>query len=127
VIDIAGPHAAAQPVGGVIGDADRLGLVPVADHRQDGTGGLLLGDPHGVVHLCKQRRLDVVALLQSVRGIGTASGHPGPFGDAEIDVSTDPVALAGGDPGADEGRRVVRIADDGRRDHLRQCRNGQGK
>ena len=69
--------AAGQPVVAVVGDPDRVLLVVVRDHDDDGAEDLLLRDGHVVADVRQQRRLDEPALGQ-VLGDLAAGGELAP-------------------------------------------------
>src|SRR5262249_12304069 len=58
---------AAEPVGRVVGDPDRLLLVPEGDHRDDRPEDLLARDPDAVRDVAEDRGLEEVAALQVLR------------------------------------------------------------
>src|SRR3546814_20970321 len=55
-VDVARPDPGAQPVQGVVGDLERVGVVVEARHRAARAEDLLLEDPHLVVALEDRRR-----------------------------------------------------------------------
>ena len=71
-LGIARPHAAGQPVDGVVGDAHRVVFVLVGDDRQHRAEDLLLRDGHVGAHVGEHGRLDVVALGQPLGRLGAA-------------------------------------------------------
>src|SRR3954462_1903948 len=92
--DLLGPlgvgslHATRQAVDRVVGDADRILFVLVADDRQDRAEDLLLGDGHVVAHLAEDRRLHEVAVGVHVgRLLGATDDEVGALVDALLDVA----------------------------------------
>src|SRR5690606_3291718 len=68
---ISGGDVAGQPVAGVIGDADGVCLILVADDRQHGSEDLLTGDGHVVGDMAEHGGLDVIAAIQPLGTTGT--------------------------------------------------------
>ena len=90
------PHPAAQAVGRVVRDADRVGLVLVGDDREHWAEDLLLRDGRARFHLAEHRRLHVVALVEPRRRIRPAGEQLGAFLDALADVAAHALALRRG-------------------------------
>src|SRR5262245_8427197 len=67
------PHGAAEAVDGIVGNAHRLVLIAIADHRYHRAEDLLLGDAHLVIDFVEDRRRVVIA-LRHVAG-PFAAGH----------------------------------------------------
>ena len=92
--------------------------VVVRDHREHRAEDLLLRDAHAVVDVGEHRRLHVPALLEPGRTAVAADDDLGAFFLTDGDVLLDPLLLTLGDERADLGRRVLRVADAQRADHL---------
>jgi hypothetical protein len=118
VLLVGGPHAAGQAVLGVVGDAHGVVLVLVGDDDQHRAEDLLLGDPHRVVDVGEDGRRDVVALLQAGRHLRATGDQARALLDAGLDVVAHPLLLVAADHRADEGVRVLRVADLQRLDDL---------
>src|SRR5580692_10317548 len=78
---VTGPHGCGQPEP-VVGERDRLGLVPVPDDGRDGTADLLLRDRHAWRYIGEHGRLVEVAAHWRGRAPAAlhhprAVGHPG--------------------------------------------------
>ena len=69
--DVTRPDGGGEAVGRVVGDLQRVGFVLERDAGDDGAEDFLAGDARGVVGR-KNRRLDVIALLQVLRSTTTA-------------------------------------------------------
>src|SRR5918999_3300950 len=93
-LGVGGPDRAAEPEVRVVRDADRVGLVLVGDHRQEGAEDLLLRDRGVVVDVGEHRRLDEPTGV-AARGAAAADGDPAALGAALRDVALHPVALPG--------------------------------
>src|SRR5262245_49571141 len=103
---------AGEPVDAVIGDLDRVLLVLVRDHHEDGTEDLLLRDRHGVVDVDEQRRLDPEARVAPGRRVGAADEQLGALVDALLDVAEDAPSLLGRDHRAAQRAGLLRITRD---------------
>ena len=110
VCDVGGPHRTGQPVVGVVGDADRVVLVAVAQHRQHRAENLLPGDAHVVGGVGEQRRLARTSRART-GSRSPPSDDAGAFAAARLDVVLDAALLALGDKRSDVGRLVGRVAD----------------
>src|SRR5205807_3402759 len=82
----------------------------VRNDREHRTEDLFLRDPHAVVDVHEERRLDVPALLHRGRS-SAAAGDLRAFLLAGADVALDAITLARGDERPAERGRVHRIAD----------------
>src|SRR5204863_95680 len=82
---VARQHHAAEPVGGVVRDADRLVLVREGDHGHDGPEDLLLRDADPVGHRAEDGRLEEVAAPEVLRP-AAAVGEDGALALARLDV-----------------------------------------
>mmetsp|Transcript_22781 Transcript_22781/g.67000 ORF Transcript_22781/g.67000 Transcript_22781/m.67000 type:complete len:201 (-) Transcript_22781:1207-1809(-) len=91
LVGVAGPHARAEAVDGVVGDGDRLVLGFEGDHPRDRPEDLLLEDLHAVGPR-EDGRLDVVAARDAIV-LGAAGQHLGPLLLADGEVVEDPVLL----------------------------------
>src|SRR4029078_10736773 len=67
-----GPDRAGEAVGRVVGDANRLVLILVAEVRAEGPEDLLLRDVHRVFTLAEDGRLDEVAASDTLGLVGAA-------------------------------------------------------
>src|SRR6185437_15022669 len=76
------PDVGGEAVGRVIGNLYRLILGLVGQDAQYGAEDLLACNGHVVAHIGENRRLDEIALGQSVRPAGAAGDEMRPFGDA---------------------------------------------
>ena len=99
---------ARQPVAGVVGQADRLGLVPEPDHRNDRAEDLLARDGHVVGGAVEHRRSQEVAGPERASRPLPTGHDPGALIDATSDVALDGVTLAGRDHRPDLGLGVRR-------------------
>src|SRR5207253_10206851 len=119
-LGVAGPDVAVEPVVRVVGERDRLGLVPEADGGDHGAEDLLARDRHVVAGVGEERRLDVVAAGE-VRRPPAAAGERGTLLPAAGDVALDALALGRRDERPDDDAGLVRIADPERRTLLGQA------
>ena len=71
---VAGPHAGAQAVGGVVRDRDPVVEAVEAGHRHDRAEDLLLEDPHPVVAL-EDGGLDVEAAIAPAAALSVLRKH----------------------------------------------------
>jgi hypothetical protein len=102
--------ASGQAVHGVVGNGNRLFVIVEGNDHEHGTKDLLLGDPHPIVHISEQRRLDVIPAVEASRS--AASGDDASaFATPALDVVEDTDPLVSVDEGAGEDSRIVRIAD----------------
>jgi hypothetical protein len=108
-VRVGGPDGSGWAVGAVVGDAYRVGVVLVGDHRKDRSEDFFAGDAHVVVDAGEDRRRDVPASF--VAGWCAAGGDVCAFGAAGVDVAVDPVALPAGGQWTDLGGRVGGVAD----------------
>ena len=95
----------------VVGDADRLSLVLIRDDCQNRPEDFLARDGHGVVDTREHRRLNIVALGQSCRTPGAASGNRRAVLDAGRNQRLDLVPLHFRHDRPDFGVGGVGIAD----------------
>src|SRR6478609_5198102 len=68
--DVPGPDVARQAIGDVVRYRDRLGFAVEGDQARDRTEDLLLRDPHPVVDVGEDSRLDEIADAQRHRQLG---------------------------------------------------------
>src|SRR5690606_24922493 len=104
---ISGGDVAGQPVAGVIGDADGVCLILVADDRQHGSEDLLTGDRHVVGDMPEHGGLDVIAAIQPLGTTGTADHQTGAFLNALGNQVLDLVPLCLGHDRAHGGVRGI--------------------
>jgi hypothetical protein len=109
-VDVLGEHRCVQPIDGVVGDPDRVGLVVGGDDTQDRAEDLLLSDRRARIDVSEHRRLDVVATLE-VLGTSTSGREGRSLLDALGDVALDPRTLSLADQRAHVAVEVERIAD----------------
>src|SRR5205809_7437517 len=107
---VARQHHAAEPVGGVVRDADRLVLVRERDHGHDGPEDLLLRDADPVGHGAEDGGLEEVAAPEVLRP-APAVGEDGALALARLDVLLDLLPPLLADDGPEERARVGGIAD----------------
>ena len=109
VLGVRTPHAAREPVGGVVGDRDR-----VVGRRRRGsrTPPDRRSPPARSSSRCRRRRRSSARRSSRGRGRAAAAEHePGALVAAGGDVALDPLALHGADQRADGDVRVRGIAD----------------
>ena len=95
-VDVGAPHRAGQPVLRVVRDPDRVVVVVIAQHRQHRPEYLFLGDGGVRRDLGEDRRLEVVATVQT--GRPTAAGRQlGAVIERPIYVCLNAFALCGAD------------------------------
>jgi len=82
---IAGLHVCRQPVAGIVGACDRLLFGLKRHDSQDRTKHFLPGNPHGVVDVGKNRRLDEIAGFEARRLAGTTDEEARALRDAGLD------------------------------------------
>ena len=116
---IAAPDAGAETVERVVGDRERLVVIPEGRDRNDGSENLLLEDQHLVVAL-EHRRLDIKAAGKIARQFVArpARQHLRALLAADVDIGQYLLHLLGGRLRADHGGRIERIALDDRLDPL---------
>src|SRR5271155_1525512 len=83
---VLGPHIGRESIGRIVRDLYRLLLVLVGEYAEHRSEDLFARDGHIVAHIGKNRRLDVVALSQSVGPAGAADDHLGSLGNTLGDV-----------------------------------------
>src|SRR5580692_9405159 len=105
----AGPDAARESVGRVVGDRDGLFLRVVGDDREDRTEDLFLGDGHVVANVTENRGSDVVTLLQSLRRLDATAEEPRAFVDALRDVVANALLLGRTDEWPQHARAGDRV------------------
>src|SRR6266852_2587467 len=108
-LDVARGDVAREPVGRVVGDANRVLLVLVRDDGKDGAEDLLARDRHVVAHVGEHRRADEVALAQALRAPRPAGHQLGALLDALLDQALHLIELrlAGERPDGDAVRGGV--------------------
>src|SRR5437867_4602735 len=111
---VAGPDVAVEPVVGVVGERDRLGLVAEGDRGDHRPEDLLARDRHVVARAGEERRLHVVAPGE-VRRAAAAAGDRRPLLAAAGDEAFDARALGRRDERADDDAGLPRVADPERR------------
>src|SRR2546425_12854418 len=102
---VARQHHAAEPVGGVVRDADGLVLVREGDHGHDGPEDLLLRDADPVGHGAEDGGLEEVAAPEILRP-APAVGEDGALALARLDVLLDLLPPLLADDGPEEGTRA---------------------
>ena len=106
------PDAGAEPVGDVVGDRDRLLLVPELDHRQHRPEHLLLGDAHAVVDAGEDGRLHEILAAALLLARGSAAQHAlGSFPFRNVDVGEDLLVLRRRRHRPDLGLGQARVAE----------------
>src|ERR1700689_237728 len=105
----AGPDAARESIGRIVGDRDGLFLRVVGDDGEDRTEDLLLGDGHVVANVRKDRGPDVVTLLQSFRRLDATAQEPRAFVDALRDVVANALLLGRANEWAKHARARDRV------------------
>src|SRR5437867_624689 len=84
-LEVAGGHVAREPVGRVVGDADRVRLVLVWDDGEDRPEDLLARDRHVVADVGEYRGLHEVPLADALRAAGAARHELRALLDALLD------------------------------------------
>src|SRR5919197_3898103 len=107
---VARQHHAAEPVGGVVRDADRLVLVREGNDGDDGPEDLLLRDADAVGHGAEDGGLEEVAAPEVLRP-AAAVGEDGALALARLDVLLDLLPPLLADHGPEKRARVGGIAD----------------
>src|SRR5438552_18777684 len=107
---VARQHHAAEPVGGVVRDADRLVLVREGDHGHDGPEDLLLRDADAVGHRAEDGGLEEVAAPHLLRP-AAAVGEDGALALPRLDVLLDLLATLVADHGPQRRARVGGMVD----------------
>src|SRR5258705_10150991 len=115
---VGGPDRSGQAVLAVVGDANRVALVGILQHRQHRTEDLLAGDAHLVGGVGEQRWPDIPTAV--VRAVVAADDDACALVEAGADVALHAVLLALGAKGTDVGGLIGRITDLQARHHLRE-------
>ena len=90
--EVVGLHECVQPVGSVVGDAQRFGLVAEFDEGDDRPEGFGLGQHGGIIHAPEDGRFNVVALREiAAQPLATEEQLPRLLGDGLIDHAEDPI------------------------------------
>src|SRR5690606_37886820 len=101
--EVARGDVAGQAVDGVVGDADRILLVLVADDGDHRAEDLLAGDGHVVGRMREDGRTHEPAALHAFGTPETAGGEPGALVDALLDHGLDLLELRPGGHGTHGG------------------------
>ncbi len=87
-------HGARQAVWRVVGDAHRIIVTVVGNHREHRSEDLLSGDSGVIGQPCDDRGLDVETDLSIRRPRATAC-EPSAFGDRQVEVALHTIPLSG--------------------------------
>src|SRR5690606_30078130 len=98
-------HVAGQAITGVVGDADGVSLIFIADDRQYRPEDFLAGDGHVGGHMAEDGRLNIVTLVQPLWTTRAADYQLGTFFDALGDQLLDLAPLGLGYGRAKGGSR----------------------
>ena len=110
--DVAGANRGREPERRIIGEPQRVRLVPERRHRSEGAEHFLLEDAHVGPHVGKHRRLHEIAVLVTGNFGGGAAGHqPRAVVAAELAIGQNAVALPRRDHGTELRRGIEWIAD----------------
>src|SRR5690606_13366172 len=100
-------YVAGQAITGVVGDADGVGLIFIADDRQYRPEDFFAGDGHVGGHMAEDGRLNIVALVQPLWAARAADYQVGTFFDSLGDQLLDLAPLGFGYDRANGGIRGV--------------------
>ena len=110
--DVAGADRGRKTERGIIGEAQRVGLVLERRHRGEGPEHFLLEDAHVGFDVGKHRRLDEIAVVMAGHlGRDAAGDQPRAVFMAEARIGQHAIALPRRDHRAELGRGIEGIAD----------------
>ncbi len=118
------PYAGCETELGVVGDAQRIGLVVERDHREHGPEDFFLRNAHVVGDAREDGGRHELALSVALAGERMAAEHAlGAAGLGDLDVVQDFLKLRFCSDGPDLGFHLCRIAHDGFARHINEHRN----